>query len=267
MNHFNKKLKSFKDVLSEKMGIGKNIIHNDFSVSFKRSELRELEIDLSTKGRDVSIGDIAPSDDETLEYMGKKVILYMRDQYVPTDFKYKYHISWCERLQEMKDQGRIGRYVVSNRRDGVFSVNELDKDTRRLLNENTDKELEVCVNCLGTLKYKDFRFDPRTYKKHVKNFDIKEFFRIYDSSFGDNSGSLNSSGVTPLNEYGANWRSISKAYRETVGWKCQECGENMVNNKRDLEVHHKDRNKFNVNTKNLIALCHTCHEREHENDY
>lgn len=64
------------------------------------------------------------------------------------------------------------------------------------------------------------------------------------------------------NHYG-NGCGIS-GYRDKAlnfyGEKCNRCG---FNNKKALEVHHKDRNRKNNNIKNLEVLCANCHSIEH----
>jgi len=265
MKIFNKTMDLLKKNFQSKMGIIDFNESEKLELDFKRSELRELEIELNTKGREIQLKDIRPAEDGTMEYMGKKVILYMRDQYIYANYKYKFHISWCEALEKMKREGRIHRYVVSNRRDGIFIVNEFDED-RKLVNENVEKSLEVCVWCLGKLKYDGFVYGETSSRRAVSDFKLKEFFQKYDTSFKGEEESLQGAGVVPLNEYGANWRNISRVYREKQGWYCEKCGKNLNKNKGELETHHINRNKFDVNESNLMALCHRCHEKEHEND-
>ena len=83
MKKINKTIEKMKSNLKIKMGI-------DFSkprslnLDFIRSEMRELEIILNTTGKDIKLKDIKKSKDGTLTYKGKNVILYIRDQNVPS---------------------------------------------------------------------------------------------------------------------------------------------------------------------------------------
>jgi len=58
---------------------------------------------------------------------------------------------------------------------------------------------------------------------------------------------------------------LRESIRKRDNYTCQNCG--MTEEKhhdfcgRNLEVHHKDRNKQNNKQNNLIALCKPCHER------
>ena len=51
-----------------------------------------------------------------------------------------------------------------------------------------------------------------------------------------------------------------KAYKE-YGYICNRC---KIKDRRVLLVHHKDRNRYNNNLKNLEVLCLNCHALEHQ---
>lgn len=263
MIKFKYMLNDFENKIKKNMGI-KKIMLFDVKIDLKESKLSELEIELKTTGRDVQIKDITISDDNTLEYMGKKVVLYMRDQYFPTEKKYKYHIAWCDHLEDMEYMGKIKRYVVNNRKDGKFAVNLFDSKNKNLLiEENKEIEMEVCVKCLSKLQYEGFVFHPHSYKKAVERFNLEEFFKKYTFSW-EEERVLNSSKLQPINSYSSNWKNISRKYREYMGWFCEECGKDCTKTPWELEVHHKNSNKFDSSRENLKALCHDCHEKIHE---
>lgn len=256
-------LKKFETLLKKEMGI-KNIKKEQVNLNLKEVELSELEIELNTKGRDVSIRDVDIADDKTLEYQGKKVVLYMRDQYHPTEKKYKYHVAWCDHLEEMDSRGKIKRYVVNNRKDGIFVINVFSSQYRdSLIQEEVETRMEVCVKCLAKLNYKGFVFNPLTYRKAVNCFNLEEFFEEYKPQW-EKGMNLKSNRLQPINTYSKNWREISKKYREYMGWMCEKCGKDCSQTRGDLEVHHKNRNKFDSSMKNLEALCSKCHKELHE---
>ncbi len=69
-----------------------------------------------------------------------------------------------------------------------------------------------------------------------------------------------------LAEKNPNWKGgvntdyyLRIAY-ETYPKECAICKDN-----KNLEVHHKDRNRRNNRVKNLIILCRTCHKKTHSN--
>jgi len=48
-------------------------------------------------------------------------------------------------------------------------------------------------------------------------------------------------------------------------YKCQVCGCPQIENRRALDVHHKDYDKKNCDWDNLISLCQSCHVRTNSN--
>jgi 5-methylcytosine-specific restriction endonuclease McrA len=64
--------------------------------------------------------------------------------------------------------------------------------------------------------------------------------------------------------YPLGWTNTFKEqirYRD--GYKCQICGVHEVECIQKLSVHHKDCNKNNLNSDNLITLCRSCHTKAH----
>ena len=64
----------------------------------------------------------------------------------------------------------------------------------------------------------------------------------------------------------------NKTFKEQIryrdGYQCQICGMPEVENCRKLDVHHIDYNKNNLDPKNLISLCQSCHSKTNFNrDY
>ena len=61
----------------------------------------------------------------------------------------------------------------------------------------------------------------------------------------------------------------NKTFKEQIryrdGYKCQICGVPEVENGRNLNVHHIDYNKSNLELDNLISLCSHCHGKAHFN--
>jgi 5-methylcytosine-specific restriction endonuclease McrA len=55
--------------------------------------------------------------------------------------------------------------------------------------------------------------------------------------------------------YGQGWRERARGIRERDMHQCQLCGKKHCR----LDVHHIDYDKSNLDPKNLITLCHSCH--------
>ncbi len=75
-------------------------------------------------------------------------------------------------------------------------------------------------------------------------------------------------GATPV-IYPLGWTKIFKErIRFRDNYKCQICSCHEVDCLRKLHIHHIDYNKNNLNPKNLISLCHSCHMKTNGNrDY
>ncbi len=67
----------------------------------------------------------------------------------------------------------------------------------------------------------------------------------------------------PLNQYSDDWTAISKEYRATVGWRCENCDKDFWERPDLLHTHHIDHCKGNNAEWNLQAFCKPCHEAVH----
>lgn len=63
--------------------------------------------------------------------------------------------------------------------------------------------------------------------------------------------------------YTADWSAISRDYRESRTFLCENCSASFVDHKHLLHVHHIDFDRANNHTSNLIALCVLCHADRH----
>lgn len=245
--------------LREKMGIKKDRRPNfDTKLTWNPFELEEL----NTRGLDLSLDEIDICKDGTLEYRDKKMVLYIRDRNYRYKEKssYKYHISWCSVLQRMKNENRFGRYVVSQRKDGLFMVNFIDTYKNVVIEENVPVEMNVCKPCLAKLNYKNYNSNGHLKDEICDNFSLKHFFEKYDSKI--HLKPKYNSGNAPLNKYTKDWPQVSRRYRMSKGWKCEECGRDFSNNTRSLHAHHIDGDKTNNDRSNLKALCDICHSEQ-----
>ena len=95
---------------------------NHVSLNLKQANFTQLE---RGRGIDIDLNQLEVGIDNTLVYENKNVILYIRDQYSYKS-EYKYHISWCKTLKEMRGNHKLNRYVISRRTDGTFFVNIFD---------------------------------------------------------------------------------------------------------------------------------------------
>lgn len=211
-------------------------------------------------------------DDDTGEllYKGVKVLLYIRDQmnyklknvevynYKST---YKFHIAYCQTLENMYQRGKYEKYVVSTRTDGIFFVrisNGVDEAT-------SEQELKVCKNCLKRLNYKNYNNVSYSEQQEIySTFDLDEFFSVNNGNYRF-LGTLprNTEKNAPVNSYTDDWQEISERERRRHNWKCEKCGKDCSKNHGDLQVHHINGIKSDNRIYNLIVLCVDCHKEEH----
>lgn len=232
-----------------------------------RGNWNTIDIDnlLRTSGLDISPDELEYPDDGTLEYDGRKVVVYIRDQNV--DFQpYRFHVANCSTLLQMRRQNRYDRYVVATRTDGNFIVNSFERDT--LIEENAEERLDVCINCLKRLDYNGYNRHQRPKQKEIKQaFDLHEFFDLYSSQIAITPRHTDT--TAPLNIYPLDLEQISREYRESVGWECESCqvylgDEDM---QRFLHLHHVNGLRHENRNENLRALCIKCHAEEPQHQH
>lgn len=206
--------------------------------------------------------------DNTFDYKGQKVLLYIKQQkYNLEEFirpTYKFHISYCYTLDWMEKEKRFkSRYVVTQRLDGYFLIDIIQKNTGTYYEENKLYKLDICKNCLSTLKTSY----PNDSMFNFKNFNIKDFIKRYNTKHIKKPSHTPRS--IPKDQYSKNWSKISKNLREEANYICDNCKSDCKNNKHLLHVHHKDGVKWNNNLDNLEVLCATCHFKKpgHKNSY
>lgn len=241
--------------LKRKMGIDRYTYGK-----FGSSHLESTKIQLETIGIEVEdLSELTPLEDHTLAYKGERVILYIRDVREVDDISKlpKFHVAHCSTLQAMIRGGRKKRYVVSQKESNIFNLNIISGNAVR----KSEYPLSVCKNCLDALTWDGYVKTWTTSQKNrcVSHFEVKSFFEKYPRSLMSD-GYLRED--SPLNRYPSNWMLISKRYRESKRWACEECGVNLINNKDLLHTHHINGQKNDCHYSNLKALCIGCHAKQ-----
>lgn len=73
-------------------------------------------------------------------------------------------------------------------------------------------------------------------------------------------------GGISFEKYGFDWTDdLKESIRKRDKYICQECGIFQDKLNKRLDVHHIDYNKYNLNHKNLISLCKSCHMKTNNN--
>ena len=109
---------------------------------------------IEVRGIDILPKDIKLRRDGTLEYNGRTVIVYIRDQHIRDQYELtnsdpnqlrKFHVADCSTLQQMRREGRYERYVVTTRTDGnslLTSLGILETTT----GAGVECQLYVCMH-------------------------------------------------------------------------------------------------------------------------
>ncbi len=156
----------------------------------------------------------------------------------------------------MKEGGRFDRYIWTRETSGLFEIEVTDiyeKATKDLT------RLKVCKNCLRQFNYKGSATSMKRREQVCNSFNIEEFFKEYETYFAEKP--LYTKHDYPGNSYAENWKESSKNYRESVGWKCENCNVNLSDPRYHslLHTHHKNGVKSDNRRSNLKALCILCH--------
>ncbi|MDZ7848659.1 MAG: hypothetical protein U5L96_19040 [Owenweeksia sp.] len=202
--------------------------------------------------------------DGVFEYKGRKVIVYIRDQYSKYYSRgYKFHLTKCNTISKAFQNRRNSRYVVSLRTDGQFKINLLEDNI--IVRKDLVEPLNVCKNCLEQINYKRYKVHPYRIKQDIyQGFELTEYFNQFKHS-SLNTGLFRNANNAPLNVYNKNFDLKSRTVRAKRNYECQECGIDMSKqeHRKFAHVHHRDGDKSNDNPQNLEVLCIGCHSNQH----
>jgi len=222
-------------------------------------KLREL---LKTGETEIDISEIE-IEDGVLKYKGRKVIIYIRDQYKKYyDKGYKFHLSNCSTISKAIQSKRNSRYVISQRIDGQFKINLIEDD--KVVKADLLEKLTVCRNCLTNLNYKGYTKMTYSEKTNVfQYFNLENYFQEFQKEDLKLFGFREESSA-PVNVYNEDFSQRSLEYRRSKNFICSECNINLKEYPRFLHVHHSDGDKSNDSSHNLKVLCIECHAKQPE---
>lgn len=200
----------------------------------------------------VSRFEIAENPGDLLEYKGRKVVVYIRDQKTAVNFyqnrsDYRYHLCNCSTLQSMKEIGREHRYLATQRNDGMFEVHDLTVDPV----QKGIARMDLCKNCIEILLQKG---------KYSSPFKLKEYFDKNDSYTPRTIKRIEE--VRSTQTYSPNQEECSREYRKACHHKCQCCSVDCSQFTGLLHMHHADGNPANNQRQNLLILCVDCHSKK-----
>ncbi len=240
--------------------MGADSVNPDLVVRRGMAKIDPIDIQLE-EGIEVDLSEVGVTDNGLFIYRGRQVLLYIQDHGAGVqdaldngDSGRKFHVAFCRTLEEMHSKGRYGRYVATNDLSGEFYITGYDFDSREHIDGKT--RLKVCKNCLGRLNY---RCAGRTRDQIVAAFDIEAFFDTYKSFFPHmprrRAGEFDG-------QYTADWGEVSRRYKATKNFTCENCHLDLRKVSSLLHVHHINGVKTNNSPANLKALCIQCHSQQ-----
>ena len=222
-------------------------------VPFQPFVAPEIEKLITTEGITVESDDVKVAPNGTLEYQGRKVVLYIRDVWGSLP---KYHVVNCRTLKDMQSAGKYKRYVVTRRTDGEFILNFADNLSRA---DPETHRLDICKNCLWQeLNLKNV-YTPDA-------FPLADWFAAVDPGYEPPPtdgiyGPITTAVTGPTSNYPPDWSLRSFQCRDKVGWKCEECSIDLKLDPKFLHAHHLRGTRYNQ-PEDLRALCIGCHAEQ-----
>lgn len=230
-------------------------------------EAPDFIIQLRETGIEIELEEVEGTKNGLLSYKGQHVLLYIKDTRQDRDTllhdpenSRRFHIAdKCSTLERMREDNRYDRYVVTNRKDGLFLVDAEDYLSGET--EEIEAPLKVCRNCLRELDCQHYdRQGPYQKKEIWRSFSIEEFFDTHSTDFKVKPRYTDK--TFPSGSYTSDWIEISHKRRDAAHWACERCRVDLSKNKSLLHVHHKNGVKPDNLPHNLEVLCALCHRDE-----
>lgn len=215
-------------------------------------------------GVEVGIDEIDISAGGLLYYKGVLVSLNIQDVFQRKGYDEhlpKLHICDCQKIKDMKNAGRLQRYISSGKHHRMREIRFVGNHQHSVKTERSN--LDVCKYCLAQIKWQGYHTGlPSTEKDHsAKSFNLAEFYQHYEPQFYQEMIDVlySDQDKVPLNAYQHNWAYISYEFRKSKRWRCESCRKDCSANHAELHTHHINGNKADNHRNNLSALCYDCH--------
>jgi hypothetical protein len=243
-----------------------------YAPTLSSDTLTVAEIDaLAREGLDIPLQDVTILDDGTLVYKNRRVVLYIRDvkQYRKTEVEEfpRFHVSNCDKLQEMRSNNRFERYVVATRETGVFQINLKRYNSGTF--EKSERGLNVCQLCLSKLNWDGFKQignDRSRRRDFVTNFKLAKFFEVYPQNIMTHEPRHDAISA-PVNDYGPEFRLVADRLKRERGYRCDECGADLSKLRRFLHAHHKNGQQHDSSDANIAILCVIDHAKQYNHGH
>ncbi|AJA69894.1 hypothetical protein MYRA21_2785 [Myroides sp. A21] len=147
----------------------------------------------------------------------------------------KYHILECKTIKDQKSRDKFdNHYYWSNE-------SHVDVRQRNSNQEYKEEVLDLCKNCAKEAK--EIYYNTTELFHNSLNLDVNYSKKVIKID---------------INGYDVDWHNIKRKHQEEKNFLCEECGIDLQNDKRFIEVIHKDDDKTNNMLSNLRCLCLGC---------
>lgn len=232
-----------------------------------------IEISHEPIDREVELGDLTVGPGDTILLGGLRVFLYIREFGVnansfdeavsePSQLR-KFHVAWCDVLRRMQADGKLAKYIVSNRIYAPFELALKLKDDTYACG---DAELHVCRVCLKHVDWGGFSSaNQREKTAIVERFSRGRFLETEHTNFAALPNRTDAS--APDLGYASDWNTRSREFRTLRKWRCEACNVDCTARKSLLDTHHVNGVTGDNRFSNLRALCKDCHAKQHPGHY
>jgi len=160
-------------------------------------------------------------------------------------------------------KARLGKVVSDETREKLRQANLGKISSLQGIPRSLEIREKIRKSLLGHLVFDETREKMRRANlgKHLSE-ETKE--KIRQAHLGEKC--YNWQGGISFEEYSTAWtEALKEAIRKRDQHTCQLCGRPQVEFKKKLDIHHIDYDKKNLDTENLISLCHRCHMKTNYN--
>lgn len=229
--------------------------------------------DMLLAGIEVQLKDLQTAPNGQLTLKNEPVLLYIKDSQQDkdtllhdTEKAHKFHLADCVTLEGMRKKGRYERYIATQNTSGQFKIDYLDRATGAT--REVKSALKVCRHCLSRLNIEKYKINPPVGKTKIRDkFNIEAFFTTSKTYF--KSLPKYTDKTAPASGYASNWDQISKDFRRSKHWICEQCSVDLSTKPSLSHTHHCNGNKSDNSPRNLKCLCVLCHAAQphHNNMY
>lgn len=191
--------------------------------------------------------------DNTLQYLGKDVICYIREQKMNHIIEaqvstFKFHLTQCNTISKAINEGRDTRFRIHRRNDDRFSVYPIIRGVVR--DEQVNVKMNVCKSCLRTLRYPGYANGTQEQREKIINeFNIANYV------------AHGIRGVMPQLAEPMLRVNRDRLLIQLSNMHCSKCDRNLQAHSNWLRIHHINGRHFDYGNGNISILCLGCYAK------